>query len=273
MNLFGLAQRAHQAKVLLKDYSPAILTGIGVTGTITTAYLTGQASFKAARLIAEEEHAKLTGPYSDNTVLTKSSSDNLILTKSQKVKLVWKFYIPPVGVGATTIASIILANRVASTKIAALAAASSISERALQEYKEKIVEKIGEKQERNARDEIAQDRINKNPMPSREVILAGTGQVLCYDMHTGRYFVSTMEDIKRAENKINFELNHYMHASASEFYDEIGLPATTYTDNVGWNSDKPLEVVFSSTLTSDSKPCLAIDFKNPPTTEYNRFHN
>ena len=57
------------------------------------------------------------------------------------------------------------------------------------------------------RDEIAQDRVNANPPNSREVLIAGTGEVLFFDMLTGRYFQSTMEDIKRAENKVNYRVD------------------------------------------------------------------
>jgi hypothetical protein len=186
--------------------------------------------------------------------------------------LVWKFYIPPVGTGLITVTSIIAANKISSKKIAALGVAAGISERALQEYKDKMLEKLGKKQDQTARDEIAQERVDRYPMNSREVILAGTGQVLCYDMHTGRYFQSSVEDIKRAENKVNHELINYMHASASEFYDEIGLPPSTYTDSVGWNVNNRIEVTFSSVLMND-KPCLAIDFVHPPTSEYARHHD
>jgi hypothetical protein len=259
--LNGLIRHADKVKFLLKDHSPTILTGVGVTGTVATAYLTGRASFKAAHLIAQEERV----------VELDNGDTKISLTTMSKVKLVWKLYLPPVGVGATTVTSIIAANKISSTRIAALGVAAGISERALQEYKEKVLEKLGAKQDEKIRDEIAQDRVNKFPM-NREVILAGTGQVLCYDMHTGRYFQSTVEDIKRAENKINHELINFMHASASEFYDEIGLPPSSYTDSVGWNANHRIEVTFSSVLMND-KPCLAIDFVHPPTSEYARHYD
>jgi hypothetical protein len=247
MNLFGLAQRAEQVKFLLKDHSPAILTGLGISGTVATAYLTGRATVKATRLIDEQP------------------SD---LSKTETVKMTWKYYVPPVGVGATTITCIFMANKISSKRLAALAIASSISERALQEYKEKVVQKWGERQERNVRDEIAQDRVSNNP--SKEVIITGNGKVLCYDMHTGRYFESSVEDIKRAENKINYELIHSMNASASEFYDEIGLPPTSYTDQVGWNTHNHLEILFSTTMSTDQQPCIAIDFAKPPIRDYHK---
>lgn len=269
MVLAGLIQRA---KFLVNDNSTTILTSMGVTGTVATAYLTGRASFKAARIIdkkIQEREKELEFPIIEG-VPVKYGVVTVKPTLTEKVKLVWRLYIPPVGVGLTTVVSIIAANRISSKKIAALAVASGISERALQEYKSKVIEKLGERQDQKIRDEVAQDRVNNNPVTSREVILAGTGEVLCYDMTSGRYFQSTVEEIKRAENRINYELIHFMSASLSMFYEEIGLPPTSHSDSVGWNMNNKTEVVFSTVMSSDNRPCIAIDFSHQPVSDYNR---
>jgi hypothetical protein len=264
MGLSGLTQLVQRAKFLVNENSATILTGMGVTGTVTTAYLTGRATFKAAKIL-EKEQLLLAGESKENT------HGPLILTTRGKIRVVWRLYIPPVVVGASTIASIIMANRFASKKIAALTIASGISERALQEYKEKVAQRLGERDTTKIRDEVAQDRINKHPVNSREVILAGTGEVLCYDMLTGRYFQSTVEELKRAENKINHELNNFMNASLSEFYEEVGLPPTPYTDSVGWNANNRLELQFSTVMSVDQRPCIAVYFEQPPVTDYAKF--
>lgn len=264
----GLVQQVHKARFLLENHSTTILTGVGVGGTIVTSVLTGRASFKAAKIIEDEQnvmfHAWREG---------ESEEPPVDLSKPTKVKLVWKLYLPPVASGVLTITSIVVANKISSKKIAALAVAGGISERALQEYKDKVVEKLGERQDQKLRDEIAQDRVNAHPVGSREIVLAGTGEVLCYDMITGRYFQSTVEEIKRAENKINHEMLNHMGASLAEFHDELGLPATPYTDSVGWSGTDLIKVVFSTVMSPDSRPCVAIDFSRPPILEYSQnFH-
>lgn len=265
MQLFGLTQKIRYGKFLLRDNSSAILTGMAVTGTVTTAYLSGRASFKAARIIEEERNFERFENHNGEIIgpLREVSTVSM-------VKLTWKLFVPAVGVGATTITCILLSNKLSSKKVAALTLASGISERALQEYKDKVVERLGERQDRDLRDEIAQDRVSGQPVNPREIILAGTGEVLCYDMTTGRYFQSTVEEIKRAENKINYNLIHFMSASLSEFYDEIGLPPTTYSDAVGWNLHNKMEVMFSTTMSSDGRPCIAIDFSKQPIADYDR---
>ena len=265
--LNGLVGLAHKAKFLVNDNSTTILTSVGVAGTVTTAYLTGRATFKAARIIDAEQIVKAEEESSENGYGHRE------LTLLHKVKLVWRHYIPPFVTGVTTVTCIIVANKIASKKIAALALSSAISERALQEYKAKVIERLGEKQDVAIRDEIAQDRVNKQPVRPGEVIIAGTGEVLFYDMTTGRYFQSTVEEVKKAVNKVNHELNNFMFTSLTSFYDEIGLPPTTYSDSVGWNANQMMDVQFSTTLSSDGRPCITIDFEPAPFVEYDRLHD
>jgi Family of unknown function (DUF6353) len=258
----ALSDLVTKIQELTKHNSNGILTAVGVAGTISTAVLTGRASFRAAKMIknADKElkkESKFTGePYDLDT--------------KDKIRLVWSLYIPPVGVGALTITSIIMANRLAGKQAAALAAAYSVSERALSEYREKVIEKLGESKEQDVRDSVAQARVNKNPVNTREVILAGTGESLCYDMLSGRYFQSSVEAIKKAENAVNFEIVNFMSCSLSKFYDEIGLPPTTMSDLLGFNLDNRCEVNFSTTMSSDDRPCIAIDFNYVPVQRFNK---
>jgi hypothetical protein len=249
-----------RAEKLLTDHSPVIMTGIGVSGTLLTAALTGKASFKAAEIIRQKE---IFHQYDDYTVPFGTK---------EKFELTWKLYIPAAGTAALTIAAIIMANRIGTRRTAAMAALYSLSDKAFTEYKEKVIDKIGANKEQSFRDEIAQDQVNKNPVSTREVIITGGGEVLCHDQMTGRYFKSSMEELKQAENKLNYEILHDNYVSLSYFYDLIGLPSTTFSDDVGWNSDKILELKISTVLSEDNQPCLSIAFNYEPIRNYNRLN-
>lgn len=249
---------ARKMQKLVKDNSTAILTGVGVAGTVSTAVLTGRASLKAARLIDFEEHDKVV-------------ENGKELDLQDKVKLVWKLYIPPVATGALTITAIIMANRLATKEAAALAAAYSLTERALTEYREKVLEKIGESKETDIRDSMVEARMSKNPVNSREIILAGTGDVLCYDMLSGRYFQSSVEAIRKAENEVNFDIVNHMYCSLSRFYEEIGLPPTGISDTMGFNTEHRCNVRFSTQMSSDGRPAVAIDFAYLPVINYDKY--
>lgn len=259
---FSAAQHLHKLKYVINANSPTILTAVGVTGSVATAYLAGQASFKAARIIDRAELEL------ENEL--KFPATDIEFTKKTKVKLVWREYLPAVGVGTLTLTSIIMANRISSKRVAALAIAGGISERALQEYKDKVLEKVGPKQEEKVRDEIAQDHVTKNPPAQSQVIITGAGDVLCYDDLTGRYFHSNVEKIKAAENRVNYRMLQDDYCSLSYFFEEIGLKPTTYSDMVGWNVNAQMEVRFSATMTEDSRPCMVMSYVHAPEIDYDK---
>lgn len=245
MTLTELLQRAEKFAV---DNSPTILTTIGVTGTLTTAYLTGKASFKATRLIQEEQF---------RLNLHNKSHE---LEPREKAQLVWKVYLLPVGTGAFTIAAIVCANRIGNRRAAAMAAAYTISEKAFSEYKEKVIEKLGEKKEQTYRDEIAQDRVDRDPVGKTQVVITGGGEVLCYDVYTGRYFLSSMETLKKAMNDVNLQIINHNYATLNDFYVALGLANTKIGEEVGWSLERPLEIEYSTTMSDDDRPCIAVDY-------------
>lgn len=257
LNLNSLKQ---SAQALLSDNASAILTAGGVVGTVGTTILTGRAAFKTGEIWAKrpEVDEELDLP--------------IEFTKKDLAKAVWPEFVPPVILGGATIASVVMANRISAKRAAALAAAYAVSERSFEEYRAKTLEKLGVKQEQKLRDDIAQDRVNKS---SSQVVMVSSGEVLCYDTLTDRFFRSTMEDIKRAENILNKELMDYQMVSLSRFFEEVGLNPTPYSEEVGWNTvaaDGPITVEISTTLSPDQKPCLAVSFSRFPKTDYSRLY-
>jgi len=255
-----------RAQHLLEDNASTILTAGGVVGTVTTAVLSGRAGYKFAQLVTTENAERLVR-YEDHN---DDGDGDILLTKTDKIRLGIVYFVPPVMTGGVTIASIVMANRMSAQKAAALAAAYGLSQRQLEEYKHKVAEKLGATKTQKLEDELAQDRVNNTPGSNQIVIIEG--EVLCFDEPTGRYFRSTMEQINQAVNAINTAILHQDHASASQFYEELGLPATTWTDEVGWNTDQLVELKFSTVMSPDNKPCIAIDFKYLPKVNYIQRH-
>lgn len=248
---------------LAADNSPNILTTIGVVGAVTTAYLAGKASFEAADIIRLKE--------ADDDERGEIAGDPRELLKS-RVELCWRLYIPAASMGVVTVACIIGANRIGNRRAAGLAAAYTLTEKAFDEYKVKVIEKIGEKKEEGIHDSIAQDRVTEAYL-NEDVKLVGLGEgELCYDMFSDRYFKNTVEGIRSAENDFNHNLIHNGYGSLSEFYAALGLSSPPYSESIGWNSDRLLDIRFSSVLADGDKPCITISFKHDPLPDYGRFH-
>lgn len=243
MNLSDLIKRTER---VLRNNSPTILSALGVSGTLTTTYLAIKASFKAVYVIDGEQKR-----------LDREEKSHPLDNK-EKAQLVWKLYIPTGVSVALTIGCIIGGAKMGTKKTAAAYSLLSVSEKAFSEYKDKVIEQIGDKKEQDIRDAIAQDRVNNNP--EKGIVVVGPGNVLCYEMHTGRYFNCDMETLRKAENKINAKLIHEMDATLSDFYYMVRLPHTSYSSMSGWNADKMLELHFSTVLSDDGRPCLAFDY-------------
>lgn len=255
-----LKQVPHVTGKFLSDNSPTLLTAFGVFGLVGTAYLTGKATFRAADLIREEEALLLVDGEPDP------------LTPREKVDTCWKLYIPAFVTGSLSIAAIIGANRVGTRRAAAVTAAYAISERAYEEYRNKTVEHLGEKAESKMRDEINADRVRRNPLGSQEPINTNGGRDLCYDVWNGRYFYSSMETIKQAQNSINYKVNHEFYASLTDFYDKLNLDKTKTSDDMGWGQTDQLEITFTTTFGDMGQPVLVMDFLADPIRGYQRVY-
>jgi len=250
----------------VSENATVLLTAGGVVGTVATAVLTGRAGFKAAEIIREKELEHI-HPEGVTDVIDGESNATMGLSPSQKIKLVWPQFVPPVVTGGLTISAIIFSHRMSAQKAAALAAAYGLAERNLSEYKEKVSEKLTGPKKQSIEAEISQDRVNRTDGYQKIVVVEG--EVLCFDEPTGRYFHSTMEKIKKAVNDTNAEiLNDRGWVNATAFYERLGMPATSWTDDMGWNTDELLELKYDTVTSPDGRPCLSIDFQVLPKPDY-----
>lgn len=231
-----------RAEKLARDNSSTILTALGVSGTVTTAYLAAKATFTVGYHTSVNDEAGVKNP-----------------SAKEYAKTYWKLYIPAAVSGAVTVTCIIGAAKINARRTAALTAAYSLSERAYAEYKDKVIETLGEKKERKVRDDIAEARVRDNPPPDSGVLLAGSGDVLCLELWTGRYFQSDMETLRRAVNEVNARILRNDEARLNDLYHILGLQSTSVSEYSGWRSPRLLEIRPSAHL-HDGKPCLAFEY-------------
>lgn len=240
-------------KTAIKKHSPEILTGIGIAGMITTTVMAVRATPKALILIEER----------------KEEIGAEKLEAMDMVKTTWACYIPAAITGTLSVACLIGASSVNARRNTALATAYTLSESALKDYQGKVIEMFGEKKNEAVKDAVAKDKVEKNPVVTREVIITEKGNTLCYDAISGRYFKSDIEKIKKAECELNRQMLDDMYVSLNDFYYEIGLDSVKLGDELGWNVDSGyIDLSFSSQLASDGTPCLVIDYSVAPRYDY-----
>ncbi len=240
--------------------SPAILTGLGITGIATTAILAVRATPKALDLL-EEERAKR---YQDE-------SKREPISKIDTIKIIWKCYLPATLIGIGTAACFIGAHSINLRRNAALAGLYTVSEAALKEYQEKVIEVIGKNKEEKIHDAIVADRLIENPVSKNEVIITGKGETLFFDTWSGRYFKSDMETVRRAQNNLNQKLlgGGTMYLPLNDLYEELGLENIDAGNGIGWSFDYGmLDIKFNSKITDTGVPCIVVEYKIYPKQFY-----
>lgn len=258
--------------VFVQKNKPAILMGIGIGSGVITTILAVNGTIKALPRIEDEINRQ-------NYELSKAARD-LGYDKCEQVdklkpveliKVAGPCYVPAFASGLLSLGCLLGAYSSHAGRNAALATAYTLSETALREYKNKVVETVGEKKEQIIKDAIAKDRLEKDPVSNHEVIVTPYGSVRCYDPHAGRYFTSSKTELEKIQNEVNERLIKDGYISLNEFYDAIGLEHTEIGSMLGWRVDCGLlELYFSSHLDSEGVPCLAMDYNIVPKYDYDK---
>lgn len=256
---------AKRAEKLIADNAPAILTAIGVTGTLTTAVMAARAAFESRGIIENEEMSR--------SVSTEPEYEPM--TKIEKAELVWKLYIPAAISAGMTVAAIIAVNRIGARQVAAMASAYGLAEKALdqsvkrfEEYKKKTVEVIGEDREEEIRNRVVQEHYDKTP--TIPTVFVGSGKFLCLDEQSGRFFRANREDIREAVNDLNEMIHGDDYASLSDFYHKVGLEEIADSDNVGWTTDRLARLEWGHGINKEGEPFFSYRFEVPPTPLFHR---
>lgn len=239
-----------------KKNLPVLLTSAGATGVIATALLAVRNHKKAEPVL--EEDFRVNGPCESRREVV-----------FRWVKVAGPHYIPAIGVGALSIACIIGSHHVTARRHAALLGVYTLTEKAFSEYKTVVREELGEEAEKAVKDAIDDRHIKEAEDANRPVIL-GVGETLCFDSYSGRFFRSDLETLRSAVNSVNYEMIHEVYVSLNRFYDLVGIDGVKQGDDIGWNSDRLLDLNFTTRLDERGRPCLVVEFDKDPSPGYGR---
>lgn len=261
MNTQTLSKFARDVRLSLSKHSPEILMGMGIAGMITTTVLAVKATPKAIQLLEEK----------------KNELNVDTLPPVEVVKTTWKCYVPAAASCVASVACLVGSNSVNARRHAALATAYKLSEAAYAEYRDGVIETVGEKKERAIRDKVSEKQLKETPVNKTDIIVTGKGKTLFFDPLSHRYFYSSIEKIRKAENVLNKEINtdpFDAGRTVNDFYEEIGIPTTATGDALGWNLNVGLIDIYLSYQGGDEgseyedEPCAVLNFANPPRYEF-----
>lgn len=254
----------------VSKHSPEILIGMGITGMITTTVLAVKATPKALELINDEERKRIKEATIEEA-REWSEAGGIKFTPVDYVKTCWKPYVPAAVTGVFSIACIVGASSVHAKRNAALATAYKLSTTALSDYREKVIETVGEKKAKDIRDKVVKEKVEKTDTTPKSNVIPTMKDVIFHDVAFGQTFYSDVETVRKAVNDINYEMLVGQYASLNDFYDLLNIDHIEMGDMLGWNISRhgQLEVSYDQTsVTKDGRPCYVLEYHVAPEYDY-----
>lgn len=223
--------------------APDILMWLGVSGFIASVPLTVRSSIRAYKNIQKRKEELKTSHLPINEV----------------VKCSWREALAPTIMIIGAVSCVITGNSIYSARNAALAAAYTITETALQEYEEKT--KLLSKEQAQAGNDGAASQKQTN------VIIPDKSKVRFKELLTGQVILSDWNSIQRAANELNAKaIGGEDIITLNEWLASIGADTVDYGDNVGWSVYKSgarglIEVELDSSIDNDNEPIGVIRYR------------
>lgn len=238
-----------RTKDILKRKAPTILTCIAGAGVVVTSALTVKGTIKAVKIIEEMEDAN---------------------DKKAIVKAVAPSYIPAIISGGLTISAIFAANGLNKKQYASLVGAYGLLAGSYKEYKAKVEDLYGKEVDIHIKKEIAEDVFSEEPIEIDE------NKQLFFDIFSGRYFESTMEEVLKAEYYVNRDAAVYGGSSLNYFYAAVGLEELPEYEELGWSAAQVYDMSWHSwiefkndkVIMEDGMECVLINMITEPFPGY-----
>lgn len=211
-----MSNSLRRTKRFLAKNAPTILSCVGAAGVIATSVLAVKATPKAIKLIEQAREDK-----------------GEELTKIEVVKVAGPVYIPAIITGLSTVACIFGANVLNKRQQASLMSAYAFLDSSYKEYKNKVAELYGEDANGAIKKEMARDKYDE--YTDEYDIFPSKNRHLFFDSFAMRYFESTIENVQRAEYRLNRTLALKDAVSVNEFYDLLDIPRVENGDRYGWS--------------------------------------
>lgn len=239
-----------------KKNSPAILIFAGIVGMGATMYMVNKVAPDAKDILDDIRENE-----------PEESKPKQII---KEVKAVAPLYLPAALTFTASTVCILGSYKISADRIAALTTAYTFSEAKLTEYQQKVIETIGEKKEKQIRDEIIKDHMDETEVPKEylndDILI--DGKSLFFDDHSKRYFRISVQELYEAKEEINLRLQQGP-VKLNEFYYLIGLEDTDEGDIFEWAEGDSLEYRVTSHLCKDGvTTCAAICYSVPISAEY-----
>lgn len=225
----------------LTENSPTILTIFGSVGLVTTVGLAIRATVKATRIVDEHKEEIDQMPQKQYKAV-------------ETVRLTWKCYVPVTVVGGISLCCIIGANSINIKRNAALIATYVATEDKLKGCQNWITEAIAGKPEK--KDEGESEKKDDKPL-----IFDGH-KYLCKDEFSGRFFETTLSQIRAAESRLNQMMTYEYRVTVNGLYTELDLEHIEAAEHFGWDLERgdQVQINIDAEMNEQHGPIMLITY-------------
>ena len=141
----------------VEKHSPEILMGVGVIGVVTTTVMACKATMKLNDILDEckETRDKIVeveaNPEYQEKYTQEDAKKDLAINYIQTGVKVAKLYAPSVALGTLSITCLLASHNVMQKRNAALSAAYLTVDKSFKEYKQRVIDRVGEEVEKEIR--------------------------------------------------------------------------------------------------------------------------
>lgn len=178
-------------------------------------------------------------------------------------------YAPAIVSGLGTSACILGSHHISNKEIAALTASCAYLASNREKIETKIKEKFGDKKLLEVKKEVGKE-LTISDSGSRKGICyekTGKGNVRFLSYDQGRYFLSSLDEVQKADRMINHMCSKGIIPTWNDYYDLLGLQNTRWGEEyiipddkwgTGWNMDKPVQFDYIEWNDEEGKECYII---------------
>lgn len=228
--------------LLLQKNSPNILFGVGVVSVVGGTILACRATLKMDEVL-EEASQKMdkVRAFDDPVYTQKDREHDLTLVRFQTGAQIVRLYAPAVIVCGVGIAALTSSHRILTQRNAALTAAYATLDGAFSRYRARVIEKLGEEQDRDFMFGTEQVEITDSKNKTKTVTRISPDGVSGYARFFDQFSPSWSKDpevnlffLKCQQNYANDLLKVRGHVFLNEVYDRLGMERSKAGSVVGW---------------------------------------
>lgn len=229
--------------LLAQKNSPTLLFGAGIGGTIGSTVLACRATLKLHEVIDEiEQDTGIAKVLEHEDYSETDRKKDLTIIYVRGIGKIGKLYAPSIVLSAVSIGALTKSHNILNERNVALTAAYAAVDKAFAQYRERVVDKYGEDQDREFRFESEKAEIIDSEGNRATVVRASPmGENSMYARFFDEYSSSWSKEpeynllfLVSQQNWCNDLLRSRGHIFLNEVYDALGLTRSKAGSVVGW---------------------------------------